>query len=107
VLINLLLNAADACRSLQAERRRVVVRTATERRGEETWSVASVTDTGKGIEPEVRARIFEAFYTTKSDGLGMGLSISRSIVLRHDGELAVFQNPPSGATFAVRLPSLP
>jgi signal transduction histidine kinase len=107
VLINLLLNAADACQSLEARPRLVVVRTTTERRDGESWSVASVADTGKGIRPELRARIFEAFYTTKSDGLGMGLSISRTIVLRHDGELSVSPNLPSGATFAVRLPLLP
>lgn len=77
VFINLLLNATDACRSLEAERRRVLVRTARERRGGQSRSVASVADTGKGIEPEVRARIFDAFYTTKSDGLGVGLSIRR------------------------------
>jgi predicted ATPase/signal transduction histidine kinase len=107
VLINLLLNAADACRSLETERRRVVIRTATEPRGGETWSVASVADTGNGIEPAALARIFQAFYTTKSSGLGMGLSISRSIVLRHDGELVASHNLPNGAIFAVRLPSLP
>jgi PAS domain S-box-containing protein len=107
VLINLLLNAADACRGLEMERRRVLVRTATEQRGGHTWSVASVADTGKGIEPEVLAHIFDAFYTTKTDGLGMGLSISRSIALRHDGELVVSPNRPHGTTFTVRLPSLP
>jgi two-component system sensor kinase FixL len=101
-----LLNAADACRSLETSRRRVVVRTTTERRGGQAWFVVSVADTGKGIQPEVRARIFDAFYTTKSDGLGMGLSISRTIVQRHDGELSVSPNRPNGATFAVRLPSL-
>jgi two-component system sensor kinase FixL len=83
------------------------VRTATERRDGRAWSVASVADTGKGIEPDLGARIFDAFTTTKPDGLGMGLSISRTIVQRHDGELDVFPNLPSGATFAVRLPSFP
>jgi PAS domain S-box-containing protein len=107
VLINLLLNAADACSSLDADRRRVVVRTATERRGGRTWCMTSIADTGKGIEPALGASIFDAFTTTKSDGLGMGLSISRTIVQRHDGELSVSPNLPSGAIFAVRLPSLP
>ena len=107
VLINLLLNAADACSSLEADRRRVVARTATEHRDERTWSVAFVADTGKGIEPDLGARIFDAFTTTKPDGLGMGLSISRTIVQRHDGELSVSPNVPYGAAFAVRLPSLP
>ncbi len=106
VLINLLLNAADACRSLEAERRRVVVRTGTERRDGQIWSVASIADTGKGIDPDVGARIFDAFYTTKSDGLGMGLAISRSILLRHDGELTAAPNHPHGATFAVRVPAI-
>jgi signal transduction histidine kinase len=67
----------------------------------------SVADTGKGLQPEAKSRIFDAFYTTKSDGLGMGLSISRSIVLRHNGELSVSPNLPHGAIFTVRLPSLP
>jgi PAS domain S-box-containing protein len=107
VLINLLLNAADACRSLEAGRRRVAVRTATERHGGQTWSVASVVDSGKGIDAVLGARFFDAFYTTKSDGLGMGLSISRTIVQRHDGELTVSPNLPHGTTFAVRLRSLP
>lgn len=106
VLINLLLNAAEACRSVEAERRRVVVRTATEHRGGQTWSVASVADSGKGIDPDIGAQLFDAFYTTKSDGLGMGLSISRTIMLRHDGELTVSPNRPNGATFVLRLPSL-
>jgi two-component system sensor kinase FixL len=84
----------------------VVVRTATEHRGGQTWSVASVADSGKGIDPDIGAQLFDAFYTTKSDGLGMGLSISRTIMLRHDGELTVSPNRPNGATFVLRLPSL-
>ncbi len=106
VFINLLLNAADACTSVDVDRRRVVVRTRVERRDGQAWSVATVADTGKGIDPAARARIFDAFYTTKAEGLGMGLSISRSIVHRHEGELTVSANAPSGATFAVRLPAL-
>ena len=107
VLINLLLNAADACRTLEMDRRRVVVSTMRQRRTEQSWSIASVADTGKGITAEVRTRIFDAFYTTKPEGLGMGLSISRSIVQSHRGELTVEPNLPHGTTFAVGLPSLP
>ena len=87
--------------------RRVTIRTMPERRNGALWSVASVTDTGKGIDHDVRTKIFDAFFTTKREGLGMGLSISRSIVLRHEGELTVDSNLPRGTTFAVSLPSLP
>jgi PAS domain S-box-containing protein len=107
VLINLLLNAVDACFAVEPKQRRVVIRTTTERRRGQAWSVVSVADTGNGIDSKVRTRIFDAFYTSKPHGLGMGLSISRSIVLRHDGELTVSPNPPRGASFSVSLPSLP
>jgi PAS domain S-box-containing protein len=105
VLINLLLNAVEASRSMGAERSRVVIRTFTESRDGRLWSIASVADAGKGIDPDLRTRIFESFYTTRPEGLGMGLSISRSIVLRHGGELTVSENQPYGSTFVIRLPS--
>jgi signal transduction histidine kinase len=105
VLINLLLNAVEACRSVERERRRVVIRTSAETREGCRGLIASVEDAGKGIDPNVRERIFDAFYTTRAEGLGMGLSISRSIVRRHGGELTVSANQPHGATFAFSLPS--
>jgi predicted ATPase/signal transduction histidine kinase len=106
VLLNLLINAADACRDLGPERRRVLVRTSTDVVEGRPWAAVSVTDTGKGIEPALAERVFDAFFTTKEAGLGMGLSISRSIIARHDGQLIVAPSAGQGATFSFRLPGL-
>ncbi|WP_420814271.1 sensor histidine kinase [Labilithrix luteola] len=105
VVLNLLLNAADACRELGPERRRVAVRTSVEHGRGAAWVALVVTDTGKGIDPATAGRIFEAFYTTKPEGLGMGLSISRSIALRHGGQLTMAPNPDYGVTLSLRLPA--
>jgi PAS domain S-box-containing protein len=107
VLLNLLLNAADACKDLGLERRRVMVRTAAERRNGEGRAVVAVADSGHGFDPTAAARIFEPFYTTKPGGLGMGLSISRSIVARHEGELTATGNAEYGVTFSLSLPLRP
>jgi len=107
VLLNLLLNAADACARVGIERRRVTARTAVERQGTELRAVVAVTDTGKGIDPSSVARLFEPFYTTKPEGLGMGLSISRSIVARHGGELTLVPNADHGVTLTFSLPARP
>ncbi len=64
----------------------------------------SVSDTGPGIDPEVMAKLFDAFFTTKPHGLGLGLSICRAIVLRHGGRIWAENNPGEGATFHVYLP---
>jgi predicted ATPase/signal transduction histidine kinase/GAF domain-containing protein len=104
VILNLLLNAADACKSLAADRRRVVVRTAVELAAGVPRAIISVSDLGKGLGVAGAARIFDAFYTTKPDGMGMGLSISRSIANRHDGHLSVTPNPEHGVTFRLSLP---
>ena len=64
----------------------------------------SVRDSGVGLDPEERDKIFQAFYTTKPDGLGMGLAISRSIVEAHGGRLWVTPNSGPGATFHLTLP---
>jgi PAS domain S-box-containing protein len=106
VLLNLLLNAADASKELGPERRRVLVRTAVERRDGGSWAIVAVDDAGKGIDPVAASRMFDAFYTTKPGGLGMGLSISRSIVARHEGELTAAANADHGATLSFRLPGL-
>jgi len=65
----------------------------------------SVSDTGHGISPDQLDRIFEAFYTTKSDGIGMGLSICRSIVEAHGGRIWATNNHPRGASFTFTLSS--
>ena len=99
VLLNLLMNAAEAMRETPPEQRRVVVRSAVERRDDGEWAVLAVQDAGAGFHDLDHERLFEAFYTTKPNGLGMGLSISRSIVERHGGRLWGTANPEQGATF--------
>ena len=66
--------------------------------------LVAVSDSGPGLPPANLARIFEPFYTTKSSGLGMGLSICRSIVEAHGGRLWATPNQPNGAVFRVMLP---
>jgi signal transduction histidine kinase len=99
LLLNLLLNAADACDGLGVDRRRVEVRTAVDN----AWALLTVADAGKGIEPSVAERLFDAFCTTKPEGLGIGLSISRSITDRHGGTLTVTSNKDCGVTFVARV----
>jgi signal transduction histidine kinase len=106
VLLNLLVNAAEAMRETPPERRRVVVRSTVERRDDRVWAVLAVQDAGVGFTELDTARLFEAFYTTKPNGLGMGLSISRSIVERHEGRLWGTANPDHGATFHFALPGM-
>jgi C4-dicarboxylate-specific signal transduction histidine kinase len=106
VLLNLLLNAAEAVREVPPERRRLVVRSALEQREDGPWAVVAVADAGVGFREEEAARLFEAFYTTKAGGLGMGLSISRSIMDGHRGRLWATANQGHGATFHFALPGM-
>src|SRR5438445_9611969 len=106
VLLNLLLNAAEAVRDVSPERRRLVVRSVVEQRDDGSWAIVAVEDAGVGFREEQAARLFEAFYTTKPGGLGMGLSISRSIMNRHRGRLWATANPGHGATFHFALPAM-
>jgi signal transduction histidine kinase len=71
---------------------------------EERWVEITVEDGGQGIAPDVRARIYDPFFSTKLNGLGMGLSISRSIAEAHGGHLAASNNSTGGAAFTLRLP---
>jgi len=106
VLLNLLLNAAEAVRDVPPERRRLVVRSTLEQRDDGSWAVVAVEDAGVGFREEQAARLFEAFYTTKPGGLGMGLSISRSIMDGHRGRLWATAIPGHGATFHFALPGM-
>jgi signal transduction histidine kinase len=63
-----------------------------------------VQDTGVGVEPHRIDKLFESFYTTKVDGMGIGLSVSRSIIERHHGQLRAYPNDGPGATFAFSIP---
>jgi signal transduction histidine kinase len=96
VVLNLLLNAFDAMKENPADERRVVVRI--EQEGDSMLKVA-VGDRGKGLSEDKLEKIFEPFYTTKRDGMGMGLTISRSIIEAHGGRLWVENKPDGGATF--------
>ncbi len=106
VLLNLLMNAAEAMRETPPEQRRVVVHSTVEHRGDGAWLILAVEDAGIGFGELDEARLFEAFYTTKPNGLGMGLFISRSIVERHEGHLWGTANPDHGATFHFDLPGM-
>lgn len=101
VVLNLIVNALDAMNTVADEQRVVLIRTQME---EPNIIHAAVVDSGVGIKPEQAARLFDSFYTTKSEGLGMGLSISRSIVEAHGGRLWATANEGPGATFHWTLP---
>ena len=106
VLLNLLVNAVEASREVPPERRQLIVHSTVEYRDDGRWAVIGVEDFGVGFrEPEV-ARMFEAFYTTKPGGLGMGLSISRSIIDDHRGRLWATANSGHGTTFHFALPEI-
>jgi two-component system sensor kinase FixL len=106
VVLNLLMNAAEAVREVPPERRRLVVRSILEQRDDGPWAVVAVEDAGVGFNEGEAPRLFEAFYTTKPSGLGMGLSISRSIIDSHRGRLWATANPDHGATFHLALPGM-
>ncbi|MCY0992119.1 response regulator [Nannocystis sp. ILAH1] len=102
VLLNLVVNALDAVAERPAGARLVVVKTHCERTDQ---VVLSVEDSGKGIAPADMERVFEAFYTTKPEGLGVGLAISRSIVEAHGGRLWAESSPVGGAMLQCTLPA--
>ena len=101
VILNLLMNAAEATASNSNQKRLVCVRS---EKHDADWVRISVEDSGTGIKPEDEKRIFEAFFTTKTDGMGMGLSICRSIVQSHGGRITVARVMPRGSVFQVILP---
>jgi len=105
VVLNLLTNAIEAMRDV-ADRRRELVISARRHDGDADAGVlVAVQDAGVGFERAGLDQLFEALYTTKPDGLGMGLSISRSIILSHGGRLWATPNADYGATFQFVLPA--
>jgi len=102
VILNLVLNAADAMNAVDDRPRDLLVATA---RGDQGRVRLSVTDAGAGFDPADAGRLFDPFYTTKAEGMGIGLWISRSIVESHEGCLAVAANDGPGATFSFWLPA--
>jgi signal transduction histidine kinase len=104
VILNLLLNASDAMSGIDDRPRQVTVSTA--REGNDAVRVV-VQDAGMGFDPENADRLFEPFYTTKSGGMGIGLSVSRSIIERHHGRIWAASNDGAGATFSFSIPLVP
>ena len=102
VILNLILNAVEAMGSVEAGARELLIST---EQSERNGIVVAVGDSGPGIDPEDRERVFQAFYTTKSSGVGIGLSICRSIIEAHGGRLWTDANEPRGAVFQFTLPN--
>jgi PAS domain S-box-containing protein len=100
--LNLILNAAESMGSVEAEPRDLLIST----EQHQTGVLVAVRDSGPGIDPTHLERVFDAFYTTKSRGLGMGLSICRSIIDAHGGRLWAEVNEPHGSIFQFTLPGV-
>ena len=96
VLLNLIINGCDAMHDTPPDERRLLITT---KRAADDMVQVSVADRGAGVAPQVFEQIFSAFYSTKSNGLGMGLAICRAIIKAHGGLLWAENNPDRGATF--------
>ena len=103
VIVNLIQNAIDAMDSVESDRR--VLQLRTEHNGGDAISI-TIEDTGPGIDPKKSDDLFDAFFTTKPHGMGLGLAICRMILERHDGELSVTSANPHGAVFRIKLPQM-
>jgi len=101
VMMNLMMNSIDAMKDVGGTRELVI----TSQRGENEQLLVSVSDTGVGLPPQQAEQIFEAFFTTKPHGTGMGLRICRSIVESHGGRLWTANNSSRGASFYFTLPT--
>jgi signal transduction histidine kinase len=101
VLMNLIMNSIDAMKGVDGTRELVIK----SQPGEDEQVLVSVSDTGVGLPPQQADQIFNAFFTTKPHGTGMGLRISRSIVESHGGRLWAADNSPRGASFCLTLPT--
>src|SRR6266446_4866122 len=101
VVMNLIGNSIDAMKDMDGMRELAIK----SRRAKNEQLMVSVSDTGVGLPPQQANRIFDAFFTTKAHGTGMGLSISRSIVASHNGHLWAADNSPRGASFHLILPT--
>jgi C4-dicarboxylate-specific signal transduction histidine kinase len=100
VIMNLVMNSVDAMKGVDGTRELAIK----SQRAEDGQLLVSVSDTGVGLPPQQADQIFDAFFTTKPQGTGMGLRISRSIVVSHGGRLWAADNPPRGASFYITLP---
>jgi signal transduction histidine kinase len=101
VILNLIRNGSDAMSSVDDRPRQLLIRT---ERDEDDRARLTVQDAGVGFNPQAADRLFESFYTTKNDGMGIGLSVSRSIIESHHGRLWATLNNGPGATFSFSIP---
>jgi PAS domain S-box-containing protein len=101
VIVNLLRNASDAMSAVESRPRQLVIRT---ERDEEDCVRLTVQDSGVGLDPQTTDRLFDAFFTTKGSGMGIGLSVSRAIIESHNGRLWAASNGSLGASFAFSIP---
>jgi signal transduction histidine kinase len=102
VILNLIKNAIEAMTEASDGSRELLVSSG---KDESQGVLVAVRDTGPGLDPENLAHLFDTFYTTKPDGMGMGLAISRSIIEAHGGRLWATPNEPHGAVFQFTLPA--
>jgi two-component system, LuxR family, sensor kinase FixL len=102
LLLNLILNAIEAL--VPVERQPRVIRIQTPDSSSDDVLEIRISDNGIGLSPDRLTRIFDPFVTSKSDGIGLGLSICKSIIESHGGEIAVTESGPNGSTFSIRLP---
>ena len=101
VILNLMMNGIEAMSSVGDGSRELLIKT---QRDDSEQVLISVTDSGIGLDPKNAEHLFEAFFTTKTEGMGMGLSISRSIIEAHGGRLWATPNAGPGATFQFTVP---
>ena len=101
VMLNLIVNAIQSMSGVEDGNRELLISTVSEPEG----ACVAVRDTGHGLRPESLPRLFEPFYTTKPDGMGMGLSICRSIIEAHGGRLWATRCEPRGALFQFTIPA--
>jgi signal transduction histidine kinase len=102
VIINLVINAIQAMASITDRPRTLLIRS---QQSEDGRVLVAVRDSGTGIEAESVNKLFKAFFTTKPSGMGMGLSICRTIIEAHSGQVSAANNSGPGATFQLILPS--
>jgi C4-dicarboxylate-specific signal transduction histidine kinase len=100
VMVNVLMNAIEAMAETPPDRRRIQVHQQVERHG----VTISIRDAGTGLPASIDGQLFEPFVTTKTNGIGIGLTIAKAIVDSHGGSLDAHNNPDGGATFAMTLP---
>jgi signal transduction histidine kinase len=102
VMLNLIINAIEATSAIDEGVRELLISTG---RAEAGGVFVAVRDSGPGLNPQDLEHVFDAFYTTKSGGMGMGLSICRSIIEAHGGHVWATPNTPRGATFQFNVPA--